>query len=38
MTEYFFWKMGDYFCEHLLGDHNDGIDMTEINKEVPRTR
>src|SRR5690606_24195590 len=38
MTEYFFWKMGDYFCERLLGDYNGEIDITEINKEVPRRR
>ena len=35
MTEYFFWKMGDYFCEHLLGDYKDEVDITEINKEIP---
>ncbi|MBR6495881.1 MAG: DPP IV N-terminal domain-containing protein [Rikenellaceae bacterium] len=23
MTEYFFWKMGDYFCRHLIGDSQD---------------
>src|SRR5690606_523181 len=38
MTEYFFWKMGDYFCEHLLGDYRDEVDRTEINKEIPRAR
>ena len=38
MTEYFFWKMSDYFCEHLLGDYKDEVDITEINKEVPRKR
>lgn len=38
MTEYFFWRMGDYFCEHLLGDYSDDVDITEINKEVPRRR
>ena len=38
MTEYFFWKMGDYFAEHLLGDHKDEVDITEMNKEIPRTR
>ena len=38
MTEYFFWKMGDYFCEHLLGDYRDEVDLTEINKEIPRAR
>ncbi|KGE15956.1 S9 family peptidase [Sphingobacterium deserti] len=36
MTEYFFWKMADYFAEHLLGDSNrDEVDITEINRERP---
>ncbi|TDS11769.1 S9 family peptidase [Sphingobacterium paludis] len=36
MTEYFFWKMADYFAEHLLGDSNrDEVDITEINREQP---
>ncbi|GHE33657.1 S9 family peptidase [Sphingobacterium griseoflavum] len=39
MTEYFFWKMADYFAEHLLGDSNrDDVDITEINKEHPLRR
>jgi len=38
MTEYFFWKMGDYFCEHLLGDYDDNVDITEINREIPLKR
>lgn len=39
MTEYFFWRMADYFSEHLLGDSNrDAVDMTEINKEIPLRR
>ncbi len=39
MTEYFFWKMADYFAEHLLGDSNrDQVDITEINKEQPLRR
>ncbi|HWL00479.1 MAG TPA: DPP IV N-terminal domain-containing protein [Parapedobacter sp.] len=38
MTEYFFWKMGDYFCEHLLHDYQDDVDIIEINKEKPRSR
>ena len=36
MTEYFFWKMGDYFCKHLLGNYHDGVDITEINREIPQ--
>ncbi|MFD1770570.1 S9 family peptidase [Sphingobacterium suaedae] len=36
MTEYFFWKMADYFSEHLLGDSKiDQVDLTEINRETP---
>ncbi|SKB39516.1 Dipeptidyl aminopeptidase/acylaminoacyl peptidase [Parapedobacter luteus] len=38
MTEYFFWKMGDYFCKHLLGNHQDDVDITEMNREIPRRR
>lgn len=39
MTEYFFWKMADYFSEHLLGSSNiNEVDMTEINKERPLRR
>lgn len=34
MTEYFFWKMGDYFCQWLLGDFSQPMDMVEMNKEV----
>ncbi len=39
MNEYFFWKMADYFSEHLLGSskHNE-VDMVEINKERPLKR
>lgn len=39
MTEYFFWKMADYFAEHLLGSSNiNEVDITEINKERPLKR
>ncbi|MBL1408578.1 S9 family peptidase [Sphingobacterium faecale] len=39
MTEYFFWKMADYFSEHLLGSSNmNEVDMTEINKDRPLRR
>ena len=37
MTEYFFWKMGDYFSQHLLGSSNmDEVDMVEMNREKPK--
>ncbi len=29
--EYFFWKMADYFCEHLIGDCEDSVDIRQIN-------
>lgn len=39
MTEYFFWKMADYFSEHLLGSSKiDEVDITEINRERPLRR
>jgi dipeptidyl-peptidase-4 len=39
MTEYFFWKMADYFAEHLLGNsQSDHVDMKEINVETPLKR
>lgn len=39
MTEYFFWKMADYFSEHLLGSSKiNEVDITEINKEKPLSR
>ncbi len=39
MTEYFFWKMADYFAEHLLGDSKiNDVDMLEINREIPLRR
>lgn len=33
MTEYFFWKMCDYFTCHLLGDCGRPVDMEEMNRE-----
>jgi dipeptidyl aminopeptidase/acylaminoacyl peptidase len=37
MTEYFFWKMGDFFSQWLLGDFSQGVDMVEVNKEIQQT-
>ena len=32
--EYFFWKMADFFCEHLLGESKRGeIDIKEMNND-----
>lgn len=38
MTEYFFWKMGEYFAEHLLGDYRRGADIMEMNRDVQLKR
>lgn len=38
MTEYFFWKMGDFFSQHLLGNSKDDVDIEEINREIPKKR
>ena len=34
MTEYFFWRMADYFSQHLLGDKGQPVDMVEMNREI----
>lgn len=36
MTEYFFWKMADYFCRYLLGDDSQPVDIEEMNREIER--
>lgn len=39
MNEYFFWKMGDYFVRHLLGDNTPPpVDMVEMMREKPLTK
>ncbi|WP_028296127.1 S9 family peptidase [Olivibacter sitiensis] len=39
MTEYFFWKMGDYFNRYLMGDETErSVDLIEMNREVPLKR
>lgn len=39
MNEYFFWKMGDYFVRHLLGDNTPPpVDMIEMQREKPQTK
>ncbi|MBE8720428.1 S9 family peptidase [Sphingobacterium pedocola] len=36
MTEYFFWKMADYFSEHLLGESKQNeVDLIEVNRDRP---
>ncbi|HEY0057577.1 MAG TPA: DPP IV N-terminal domain-containing protein [Flavisolibacter sp.] len=39
MTEYFFWRMTDYFSEHLLGDKSGAtsIDIEPMNREVEQS-
>lgn len=38
MTEYFFWRMADYFTQHLMGDDTDRpVDMVEMNREIEQT-
>jgi dipeptidyl aminopeptidase/acylaminoacyl peptidase len=37
MTEYFFWRMADYFSEYLLGDTTKPVDMVEMNREVEQS-
>lgn len=32
MTEYFFWRMADYFCEHLLGEAEKSVDIPQLKE------
>ncbi|MDQ3682458.1 MAG: DPP IV N-terminal domain-containing protein [Bacteroidota bacterium] len=36
MTEYFFWRMADYFSNHLLGDFSSSsvVDIEQMNREI----
>jgi dipeptidyl-peptidase-4 len=39
MSEYFFWKMGDYFVAHLLGDTNPPpVEMVEMLRDKPKDK
>lgn len=39
MTEYFFWKMGDYFVAHLLGDTvPPPVDMVQMQRDKPKDK
>ena len=39
MTEYFFWKMCDYFSSHLIGDTTERpVDEEEMNREIERKK
>ncbi|MBV9987588.1 MAG: DPP IV N-terminal domain-containing protein [Chitinophagaceae bacterium] len=35
MTEYFFWRMADYFTEYLMGDTSPRpVDIEQMNREI----
>ncbi len=40
MTEYMFWRLADYFNNHLLGDFSQSVNvnMTEMDREVERKK
>jgi len=33
-ANYFFWVRSDYFCRFLLGDWDQRVDMTEMEREA----
>lgn len=38
MTEYFYWRMADYFTEYLMGDKTErSVDIDEMNREIPQS-
>jgi len=38
MTEYFFWRMADYFSRYLIGDETERpVDLEEMNREVQQS-
>ena len=38
MTEYFFWRMADYFSHWLIGDESDRpVDIEEMDREQPHS-
>lgn len=39
MTEYFFWKMSDYFSRYLIGDTSErAVDVEEMNREIEKKK
>lgn len=34
MNEYFFWRMADYFAEHLLGERERTTDIPQLNNDI----
>lgn len=37
MTEYFFWRMADFYSEYLLGDRVRSADIVEMNREAEQS-
>ena len=38
MTEYFFWRMADYFTEYLMGDKTERtVNMEEMDREIEQS-
>lgn len=37
MTEYFFWKMADFYSLHLLGNTSQPVDITEMNNDIEQS-
>ncbi len=33
MTEYFFWKMSDYFSRYLIGDYREEVEIPQMNND-----
>ncbi len=34
MNEYFFWRMADYFSEHLLGERETSTDIPQLSNDI----
>ena len=32
MSDYFFWRMADYFCRYLMGDWEDSVDIPQLSE------
>jgi dipeptidyl aminopeptidase/acylaminoacyl peptidase len=38
MTEYSFWLRADHFSKHFLGEEATSVDITEMNRDQPKTK
>lgn len=38
MTEYSFWLRADHFSKHFLGVEATNVDITEMNRDTPKTK